>query len=146
METSDLVPAGLRAQWVADGHCPGVDLMTLFSRQVERHPDKTALVDDHGTVTYAELARDARRIPAWPAGARRIGAWLYQAGIGPGDVVAIQFANTHHACAADLAVASVGATCLAYPILYRHKEVRSLLTRSGAVAGLFARSFRDFDF
>jgi non-ribosomal peptide synthetase component E (peptide arylation enzyme) len=136
METSDLVPAELRAQWVADGHCPGVDLMTLFSRQVDRHPDKTALIDDDGAVTYAELAAEARRI----------GAYLHRAGVGPGDVVAIQFANTHHACAADLAVASVGATCLAYPILYRHKEVRSLLTRSGAVAGLFARRFRDFDF
>src|SRR5438067_1356312 len=136
METSDLVPARLRAQWVADGHCPGVDLMTLFSRQVERHPDKTALIDDDGAVTYAELAAEAHRI----------GAYLHQAGVGPGDVVAIQFANTHHACAADLAVASVGAICLAYPILYRHQEVRSLLTRSGAVAGLFARRFRDFDF
>ncbi|MGH9001787.1 MAG: AMP-binding protein, partial [Acidimicrobiia bacterium] len=136
MDTSDLVPAELRAQWVAEGHCPGVDLMTLFLNQVERHPDRTALIDDHGSVTYAELAAEA-----W-----RIGAHLHQAGVGAGDVVAIQFANTHHACAADLAIASVGATCLAYPILYRHKEVRSLLTRSGAVACLFARSFRDFDF
>ncbi|MGH9035470.1 MAG: class I adenylate-forming enzyme family protein, partial [Acidimicrobiia bacterium] len=58
----------------------------------------------------------------------------------------IQFSNIHQACAADLAVASVGATCLAYPILYRHKEVRSLLTRAGAVACLFSRRFRDFDF
>ncbi|MGH9040856.1 MAG: class I adenylate-forming enzyme family protein [Acidimicrobiia bacterium] len=136
MDTTDLVPAELRAQWVADGHCPGVDLMTLFSQQVDRHPDRVALVDDHGSVTYAELAAEARRI----------GAYLHQAGVGPGDVVAIQFANTHHACAADLAVASVGAICLAYPILYRNKEVRSLLARSGAVACLFARRFRDFDF
>ena len=136
METTDLVPAELRAQWVADGHCPGVDLMTLFSQQVERHPDQVAVIDDDGSVTYAELAAEARRI----------GAYLHQAGVGPGDVVAIQFANTHHACAADLAVASVGATCLAYPILYRHKEVRSLLARSGAVACLFSRRFRDFDF
>jgi non-ribosomal peptide synthetase component E (peptide arylation enzyme) len=136
MDTQDLVPAELRAQWVTDGHCPGVDLMTLFSRQVERHPDRVALVDDEGSVTYAELAAEARRI----------GAYLHQAGIGAGDVVAIQFSNIHQACAADLAVASVGATCLAYPILYRHKEVRSLLTRSGAVACLFSRRFRDFDF
>ncbi len=136
METSDLVPAELRARWVAEGHCPGVDLMTLFSRQAERHPHKVAVVDDHGAVTYAELAADVRRI----------GGYLHEIGIGPGDVVAIQFPNVHQACAADLAVASVGAVCLAYPILYRHKEVRSLLGRSKAVACLFARRFRDFDF
>src|SRR5262245_65451463 len=106
MEPSDLVPAGLRAQWVADGHCPGVDLMTLFSRQVDRHPDRTALIDDHGSVTYAELAGEARRI----------GAYLHRAGVRPGDVVAIQFANTHHACAADRAVARGGGIPLAYPI------------------------------
>ncbi|MGH8975890.1 MAG: AMP-binding protein, partial [Acidimicrobiia bacterium] len=136
MDTTDLVPAELRAQWADDGHCPGVDLMTLFSRQVERHPDQVAVLDDEGSVTYAELAAEVRRI----------GAYLHQAGVGPGDVVAIQFTNTHHVCAADLAVSSVGAICLAYPILYRHKEVRSLLTRSGAVACLFSRRFREFDF
>jgi acyl-CoA synthetase (AMP-forming)/AMP-acid ligase II len=43
-------------------------------------------------------------------------------------------------------VATVGATCLAYPVLYRHNEVQGLLTRSGAVACLFARRLRDFDF
>src|SRR5437763_200793 len=73
METSDLVPARLRAQWVADGHCPGVDLMTLFSRQVERHPDKTALIDDDGAVTYAELAAEAHPpVAVGPADPARI--------------------------------------------------------------------------
>ena len=136
MDTTDLVPAELRVRWVTEGHCPGVDLMTLFSQQVERHPGKAAVVDDDGAATYAELAAEARRI----------GAYLHQAGIGPGDVVAIQFPNRHQACAADLAVSSVGAICLAYPILYRHNEVRSLLSRSRARACLFAGRFRGFDF
>ncbi|MGH9010124.1 MAG: AMP-binding protein, partial [Acidimicrobiia bacterium] len=136
MNTEDLVPAEVRAQWVTEGHCPGVDLMTLFEDRVALHPDKVAVIDDAGRVSYSELA----------AVARRIGAFLHTQGIGRGDVVAIQFPNVHQACAADLAVASVGAICLAYPVLYRHAEVRSLLTRSGAVAALFTRRFRDFDF
>src|SRR5207237_1170008 len=76
-----------------------------------------------------------------PSPGRRLG-W----GPGRGDVVAIQFPNIAEACAADLAVASIGATCLAYPVLYRHNEVRSLLSRSGAVACLFVRRLRDFDY
>ena len=136
MNTQDMVPAQLRAQWVADGHCPGLDLMTLFQERVAQHPDKVAVVDDAGSVTYADLAAEARRI----------GAFLHEQGVGRGDVVAIQFPNIHQACAADLAVASVGAICLAYPVMYRHAAVRSLLTRSGATACLFVRRAGDFDF
>jgi non-ribosomal peptide synthetase component E (peptide arylation enzyme) len=132
----DLVPAELRAAWVDAGHTPGVDLRTLFEEQAARHPDKVAVIDDNKSTTYAEIG----------AMADRIAGLLTEWGIGRGDVVAIQFPNIAEACAADLAVASVGATCLAYPVLYRHNEVRSLLTRSGAVACLFVRRLRDFDY
>ena len=130
----DLVPAELRAAWVDAGHTPGVDLRTLFDEQVKRHPDKVAVVDDEQSTTYAELGEMADRIAGLLAG------W----GIGRGDVVALQLPNRAEACAADLAVAGVGAICLPYPVLYRHNEVRSLLARSGAVACLVARRLRDF--
>jgi len=132
----DLVPAELRAAWVEAGHTPGVDLRTLFDEQVARHPDKVAVIDDEKSTTYAEIGAIADRI------AGLLSDW----GIGRGDVVAIQLPNVAEACAADLAVASIGATCLAYPVLYRHNEVRSLLARSGAVACLFVRRLRDFDY
>ena len=117
----DLVPAELRAAWVAAGHTPGVDLRTLFQEQVARHPDKVAVIDDDKSTTYGELAGMADRIAGLLAG------W----GIGRGDVVALQLPNRAEACAADLAVAGVGAICLPYPVLYRHTEVRSLLARFG---------------
>ncbi|HET9769852.1 MAG TPA: class I adenylate-forming enzyme family protein [Acidimicrobiia bacterium] len=134
--TLDLVPAELRAAWVDAGHTPGVDLRTLFDGQVKRHPDKVAVVDDEKSTTYAELGEMADRIAGLLSG------W----GIGRGDVVAIQLPNIAEACAADLAVATLGAICLPYPVLYRHNEVRSLLARSGAVACLCARRLRDFDY
>jgi non-ribosomal peptide synthetase component E (peptide arylation enzyme) len=132
----DLVPAELRAAWVDAGHTPGVDLRTLFDGQAKRHPDKVAVVDDEKSTTYAELGEMADRIAGLLSG------W----GVGKGDVVAIQLPNIAEACAADLAVATVGAICLPYPVLYRHNEVRSLLARSGAVACLLTRRLRDFDF
>ena len=113
----DLVPAELRAAWVEAGHTPGVDLRTLFDGEVARHPDKVAVIDDEKSTTYAEIGAMVDRI------AGLLSEWR----IGRGDVVAIQLPNVAEACAADLAVASVGATCLPYPVLYRHNEVRSLL-------------------
>jgi acyl-CoA synthetase (AMP-forming)/AMP-acid ligase II len=132
----DLVPAELRTAWVDAGHTPGVDLRTLFDEQVKRHPDKVAVIDDQKSTTYAELAEMADRIAGLLQG------W----GIQPGEIVALQLPNLAEACAADLAVATLGAICLPYPVLYRHNEVRSLLARSGAVACLCARQLRDFDF
>ncbi|HMC04653.1 MAG TPA: AMP-binding protein [Actinomycetota bacterium] len=132
----DLVPAELRAAWVEAGHTPGVDLRTLFDGEVARHPDKVAVIDDEKSTTYAEIGAMVDRI------AGLLSEWR----IGRGDVVAIQLPNVAEACAADLAVASVGATCLPYPVLYRHNEVRSLLARSGAVACLFVRRLREFDY
>src|SRR5712672_2745538 len=71
-------------------------------------------------------------------------AWV-DAGHTPGVDLRTLF-DEQVACDPDLAVASVGATCLAYPVLYRHNEVRSLLARSGAVACLFVRRLREFDY
>jgi acyl-CoA synthetase (AMP-forming)/AMP-acid ligase II len=132
----DLVAAELRAAWVEAGYTPGVHLRSLFDEQVKRHPHKVAVIDDDKSATYAEVAEMADRI------AGLLGEW----GVGRGDVVALQLPNIAEACAADLAVAGVGAICLPYPVLYRHNEVRSLLARSGAVACLVARRVRDFDY
>ena len=60
MNTQDLVPAELRAKRVVDGYCPGLDLMTLFEERMACHPDKLVVIDDAGSVTYAELAAEAR--------------------------------------------------------------------------------------
>ena len=136
IDRPDLVPAELRTAWVDAGHTPGVDLRTLFDEQVKRHPDKVAVIDDEKSTTYAELGEMADRI------AGLLHGW----GIRPGEIVALQLPNVAEACAADLAVATLGAICLPYPVLYRHNEVRSLLARSGAVACLCARRLRDFDY
>ena len=135
IDTTDLVPAELRARWRADGVVPDVDLFTLFRRHVDAGPDKAAVIDDQGSTTYAELLADANRIVGW----------LRSLGIGRGDVVAVQLPNTAAASAADLAIAAVGAICIPFPVLYRHNEVRALLGRTRATVFLCARQTRDFD-
>lgn len=118
----DLVPAEVRRSW----RYPDRDLYTLFSRHCVDQPDKVAVIDADGDVTYAELDDMARRLATG----------LARLGVDPGDVVAVQLPNGRLACAADLAIAALGAVSLPYPVGRGQRDAASLLARSGAVAVL----------
>nr|WP_307793345.1 AMP-binding protein [Amycolatopsis sp. MtRt-6] len=75
-------------------------------------------------MTYAELDDMARRLATG----------LARLGVDPGDVVAVQLPNGRLACAADLAIAALGAVSLPYPVGRGQRDAASLLARSGAVA------------
>ena len=118
----DLVPAALRRAWVAHGLCPGKDLHTLFTAHVDAHPDRQAVIDDDGPVTYADLDR---AVSATAAG-------LLAAGLGPRDVVGIRMAASRHAVAAELAVAAIGAVSMPFPTGRGSRDALSLLGRARA--------------
>ena len=120
----DLVPAGLRRRWVERGHCPDRDLYTLFLGQVEAHPERVAVADPAGELTYAAL--DAR--------VRRLAAGLAGADLGRRDVIAIQVPNGRDAVVAELAAAAVGALALPYPAARGTRDTVSLLGRARARA------------
>ncbi len=124
----DLVPRDLRRAWVADGLCPDADLYALFGARVREHPDRTALVDDAGTLSYAALDDDVRRIAA------RFDA----AGLGAGDVVAVRLPNGRDAVAAELAVYAIGAVALPLPPGGDDRDLRALLARSRARGAVLA--------
>nr|WP_255429986.1 fatty acid--CoA ligase family protein [Streptomonospora sp. PA3] len=121
---ADLVPRRLRRAWVEQGHCPDTDLYTLFHRRAVDHPHRDALVDAEGSLDYAAL--DAR--------VRRIAAALAGAGLGAGDIIAVQLPNGWRAAAAELAVAAVGAVSLPYPPMRGRAGIAALLRRSRASA------------
>ncbi|MGX7761479.1 class I adenylate-forming enzyme family protein [Streptomyces angustmyceticus] len=128
----DLVPAPLRRAWAAEGHCPDIDLYTLFRSHRIAGPHRTAVIDARGATSYAEL--DDR--------ARCLAAGLTEAGIRPGDVVGVQLPNSAEAVAADLALAALGAVALPFPVGRGGREARSLLGRAGARAVIAATEHR----
>ncbi|MGW7007899.1 AMP-binding protein [Streptomyces sp. NPDC054933] len=132
----DLVPSEVRAQWTAEGRYPGRPLFTLFQGHAERQPHVPAVIDDEGTVSYAELRRLALGL------ARS----LADAGIAPGEVVAVNLPNGRLACAMDLAVAAIGAICLPYPIGRRRQDTLALLRRSEAAAVVITRHVGETDY
>ncbi|WP_017569716.1 class I adenylate-forming enzyme family protein [Nocardiopsis halotolerans] len=120
----DLVPPELRARWTALGWCPDRDLYALFHDHARNHPDRAAVIDEHGTLDYAGL--DAR--------VRGAAAALAAEGTGEHDVVGILLPNGRDAAVAELAVAAVGAVSLPVPDGRSEADVRSLLSRSRAAA------------
>lgn len=121
----DLVPASLRQEWVARQLCPGKDLYRLFTGHVDTHPDRDAVVDDAGPVTYADLDLMVSAAAATLTGA----------GLGPGDIVGIRMVNSRRAIVAELAVAAIGAVSLPFPAGRGTRDALSLLGRARA-AGL----------
>ncbi|GHF94251.1 MULTISPECIES: class I adenylate-forming enzyme family protein [Amycolatopsis] len=118
----DLVPERLRRAWVRQGLCPGTDIHRSFTGHVNAHPDRQAVIDDAGAVTYAELDH---AVSATAAG-------LLAAGLGRRDVIGIRMVNSRHAVAAELAVAAIGAVSMPFPAGRGSRDARSLLRRAKA--------------
>ncbi|KNB50559.1 class I adenylate-forming enzyme family protein [Streptomyces caatingaensis] len=132
----DLTPRALRDRWTALGLYPGKDVFTAFTEQARRAPDRTAVADEDGNTTYATLLTRSLNL----AGTLR------KAGVRQGDVVAVNLPNGWRACAADLAVAALGAVVLPYPVGRKRRETLSLLRRSGARAAIVTRRVGGTDY
>jgi non-ribosomal peptide synthetase component E (peptide arylation enzyme) len=135
MNAPDLVPAELRAEWRRLGYYPGLDFFGSFEDHALAHPNRPAVVDDSGTVCYGGLA----------AAARRVANRLADAGVSPGDVVAVQVPDSWQVCAAELGVTAVGAVCMPIPMAAWERELTELLGRSGAVAAIVRGRHGDRD-
>ncbi|WP_052390438.1 ANL family adenylate-forming protein [Streptomyces sp. NRRL B-24484] len=118
----DQVPAELRRAWVAAGLCPDRGLHALFAARVAAHPERTAVVDGRGALSYRELDDLVRGLAAA----------LAARGVGAGSVVATRLPADRRALAADLAVAALGAVVL--PCLPGHgrRDLTALLGTSRA--------------
>ncbi|MBV7246350.1 AMP-binding protein [Streptomyces sp. MW-W600-10] len=131
----DHVPAALRAEWTERGLYPGVPGFELFRRQAGLRPDAVAVFDESGETTYAALLDASRRIAA---GLRRLG-------VGPGETVACQLPNSWQAVAVDLALAALGAVSLPFPVGRGDRDVRALISRSGATTLIVPARYREVD-
>ncbi|MFE2284648.1 class I adenylate-forming enzyme family protein [Streptomyces sp. NPDC059443] len=128
----DLLPAGLRRSWAADGTCPDLDLYSLFRARRIADPHHTAIIDAKGALCYTALDRKVRCLATG----------LRELGIGPGDVVGVQLPSGRGAVIADLALAALGAVALPFPVGRGGGEARCLLRRAEAVAVIAAVEHR----
>ncbi len=115
----------------ADGSLDGLTLPEVFAAAVRHGGDAVALVDGERTRTWQ----------AWRAEVDALARGLQEAGVVPGDVVALHLPNCWEYVTLHLAAASVGAVTLPVHQGNAPADVRSLLERVGpAVAALPAGS------
>jgi olefin beta-lactone synthetase len=75
-----------------------MNLASMLSRQAEQHPDRTAIVDRRGEITFGEL----------DLGVRRAAAWLDQSGLRPGDRVLVLLPMSRELYLALIAIFRLG--------------------------------------
>ncbi len=102
-----------------DTACPvaGDTLPDAFEAQVEREPDRVAVIGDEETLTYREFGRRANRLAHW----------LVEQGAGPEDVIAVRIPRSVEMVVALYAVVKAGAAYLPVDTEFPEDRVRQLL-------------------
>ena len=117
-------PPALVKQYVTHGWWADDTLHGWLSQHANARPDAVAIVDEVGELTFAQLHHDVERLAAG----------LYDLGLRPGDVVAVQLPNSREFVLAYLAICRIGAVMSTLYLPHREAEFRSLLGFAGARA------------
>ncbi|MDO8690831.1 MAG: AMP-binding protein [Dehalococcoidia bacterium] len=126
----------LIAEFVGKGQWPNTTVGDRLDRVVQRHPDKTAIIDSQRRVTFAELGSLVDRLALG----------LHELGVRRGDVVTGQLPNRIEAMAVYFAVGKIGAVLAPVVPYYRASEMSYILERSESVAVVIPDTFGGFDY
>ena len=130
------ITSQLVSEYVAKGYWSDVTIGERLDRMVQKHPDKTAIVDAQGRATYGEFSSLVDRLALG----------LHDLGIKRGDRVTAQLPNRVEALAMYFAVGKIGAVLCPVVPYYRAAEVRYILEHSEAAAIVLPDSFGGFDY
>ena len=108
-------------------------LAAWLERNAAARGSDPALIDGAGTTSYADVA----------ARVRNLASGLHHAGIGRGDVVAVQLPNIAEFIVAWLALCARGAVMQTVHMPYGPRETAGLLAHSGAVAAILLGRAKD---
>ncbi len=135
MSRIDPVPAERIGAMTAGGWWKNDTLDRYLDRWATERPDKVAVVDGAGRLTWESLARRVERV----AGG------LQAAGLGPGSVISGQLPNWNEWIVVALAAVRLGAVLNPIPPTYRANELRFILRVLDAEAFVIPARFRGFD-
>ena len=110
-------------------------LQDVFAAVASSDPDKTAVVDRTGRLSYGQLA----------AMADDLALGLVDLGVRKGDVVTLQLQNCNEFVAAMLAVERVGGVVNPIAPIFRQREVAAMFRLARPVVAIAPAEFRGFE-
>ncbi|MEE8304195.1 MAG: AMP-binding protein [Candidatus Tectomicrobia bacterium] len=129
--TSDVIEQNVDA-----GYWPNTTICSYLDAAVLRQPEKTAVVDRFGRLTYAELGRLVDRLSLA----------MLDIGVDVGDVVSFQLPNWNQFVIIQYALSRIGAVSNPLIPIYRQRELRFMLKLAASKLVIIPRTFRDFDY
>ncbi len=124
-----------RRHFTENGMWLGRTLGDYFSETVARAPDKVAIVAGDRRITFAQ----------WADEAERLAAGLVGLGITKGDIVSVQLPNWPEMCVLQVALARIGAVMQPMHMVYRQREMASMLRFCESRAVLLPATYGGFD-
>lgn len=129
-------PAKFAERYRSRGYWEDRPLIDHYLDASRRWPDRIAVVDDHESLTYAQLAERAEHV------ARA----LVDLGLRPGDRVVVQLPNTALFASFYVALQHIGVVPVMALPSHRFREVEQFVRLSGAVALVSPTKAKDVDF
>jgi acyl-CoA synthetase (AMP-forming)/AMP-acid ligase II len=125
-----------RERWVSAGLWSQRTLHDLFDETVDEAADRVALITKERRYTFREFkkASDA------------LAAGLLGAGVQPGDLVSVQLPNWPEMCFLQIALSRVGAVIQPLHLVFREREMRSLLGFCETDHAVVPESFGDYGY
>lgn len=127
-----LPPESLVEQWRLRGFWSSESLGLLHWRAAEQWPDRTAVIDEQGQISYADLVRRAETL----------GNSLWDSGVRPGDVVSWIMPNQIDTIAVAIAIWRIGAVSNPIVHIYREHEQAFILDQLRPAAVIASSEFR----
>lgn len=125
-----------RKRWRDAGLWLDVTLHHGFDQTVAAQPDKVALITADQSYTLAQ----------YKAESDALAAGLLGAGIGPGDIVAVQLPNWAEFCFLQIALSRIGAVIQPIHTVFRERETANLLNLCESDAIVVPDTYKDFGF
>lgn len=111
-------------------------LYDYFAETVRRVPDRTAIVAGERRITFAQ----------WSDEVDRLAAGLVRLGLRKGDIVTVQLPNWPEMCVLQVALARIGAIIQPMHMVYRRREMSSMLRFCESRAVFTPHSYHGFDY
>ena len=128
-------PPEYRRRFVEAGLWLDRTLQGCFDETAQRMPDHVAIVAGERRITFAD----------WADEARRVAAGLLRLGLRKGDIVTVQLPNWPELCVLQIALARIGAVIQPMHVVYREREMESMLRFCDSRAVILTGGYQGFE-